>query len=435
MTQKTVLTSGQKAAAEAFFAFLMGSDRHFMISGGPGNGKTFLMGHISKSVMTDYENACRLTGIKTEYDTLAFTATTNKAAEVLEHSLGAEVQTIHSFLSLKVKENFKTGKTTLEKTNTWKTRSRMILFIDEYSMIDSALLALIEESLIVSKIVFVGDRAQMAPVNEKISPVDALIKPENFASLDQPVRNAGSPALINLCTQLRDTVETGQFHPIQVVPGSIEHLDGQEMMQKLDDYFATNDPSARILCFTNTRVEHYNAYIREIRGLPDFIIPGDNVVTANTYSRGNSILNVERELEVLSIGNELIDCGYGDLFADGVPVQIRHAEVKLDRGNPFTVSIPENKERWLLAIKSMAAKKHWGEYFDLKNLCADLRFKSACTVYKSQGSTYDSVFMDIGNIGTSYDADQVARMLFVGASRAKSKVFLFGDLPHKYIGE
>jgi len=43
--------------------------------------------------------------------------------------------------------------------------------------------------------------------------------------------------------------------------------------------------------------------------------------------------------------------------------------------------------------------------------------------------------MDIGNIGTSYDAAQVARMLLVGASRATTKVYLYGRLPAMYHGK
>lgn len=433
---KPVLTTDQAAAAESFLHFLTRKDTMFCLSGGPGTGKTFVMQHISKTVMNDYENICQLVGVDPEYTEMVFTATTNKAADVLEQSLGAPVQTIHSYLSLKVTENYKTGKTTLMKTTAWKVRRKMIVFIDEYSMIDSALLEIIKESFEDSKLVFIGDHSQMAPVNEKTSPVFDQIEPENFVFLQQPVRNANSPALINLCKQLRETVETGVFQPMLDAPGSIEHLGNDAMMQKLDEHFVQNSgDDARILCYTNSRVEHFNSYIREIRNLPEHMIVGDKMVTANTYTRGSSTLNVEREVEIQKIDNELHDVGYGELFQDQEPIRYRTAWLKMQYGgNPFSVNVPENKERWLLGIKEMSRRKNWSDYFELKNLCCDLRFKTACTVYKSQGSTYDTVFMDIGNIGTSYDAEQVARMLFVGASRAKNKVYLFGNLPRSYIG-
>lgn len=434
MTSKFVLTKGQQAAADAFFHFLMGTDQMFVLSGGPGTGKTFVMQHISKTVMHEYESACKLIGVDPEFTTLAFTATTNKAAEVLEHALSAPVQTIHSYMALKVTENFKTGATTLTKTAGWKIRTKMILFVDEYSMIDTALLNLIKESFVGCKLVFIGDHSQMAPVTEKCSPVFAEVDPSNFVFLTEPVRNADSPALVDLCLQLRDMVETGAFTQIEHVTGAVEYLNDEQMMAKLDEKFVQADSNTRILCYTNTRVEHFNAYIREIRGLPDYMIPGDRMVTANNYSRGKFTLNVEREVEIVSVDPTLHNAGYGELFADGELIRYFEATVKLSFGEDFVVQVPENKERWSMAIKEMAARKNWSDYFDLKNLCCDLRFKTACTVYKSQGSTYDEVFMDLGNIGTSWDAEQVARMLFVGASRARNKVYLFGSLPSRYTG-
>ena len=91
-------------------------------------------------------------------------------------------------------------------------------------------------------------------------------------------------------------------------------------------------------------------------------------------------------------------------------------------------------ERVNFAKKVLSKQKEWADYYELRDTYADLREKSACTVYKSQGSTYDFVFVDLDNIGTSFDAGQVARMLFVAISRARSKVYLYGSLPQRYQG-
>ena len=45
------------------------------------------------------------------------------------------------------------------------------------------------------------------------------------------MRNNGQPALMNLCNQLRETVRTQQFNPIQLVPNVIDHVEADEMMQ------------------------------------------------------------------------------------------------------------------------------------------------------------------------------------------------------------
>lgn len=52
----------------------------------------------------------------------------------------------------------------------------------------------------------------------------------------------------------------------------------------------------------------------------------------------------------------------------------------------------------------------------------------ASTVNKSQGSTYDTVYIDLNDIGKCRDKDQVRRMLYVAVSRARHKVVFTGDI-------
>lgn len=441
LTIAPVLTEDQQEAADKFFAFLMGPDKTFTLSGGAGVGKTFLTTHLCNAVMKQYELACALVDAKPEYDDIAFTATTNKAAEVLENSLGKPVQTIHSYLALRVKDDWATGRSTLIKTNSYKVRRRLIVFIDEASMVDTPLYQLILESFVDSKIVFIGDKAQMAPVGEPLSPVFQNVNPDNFVHLSKPVRNANSPALMALCAQLRETVETGVFRPIKLVPGSIEHLDDDQMQDKLTEVFKDPDPSSRILCYTNTRVEAFNDFIRtDVRGLPEDFQENDKLVVAQNFTghspgstnkRSNQItLNVEREVVMASVGDVYETDAYGPT------IQYRQCIVRTNNDlSSVVVRIPLRKQQVLDLGKKASAAKDWSVYFGLKEFFTDLRDKAACTVYKSQGSTYESVFVDLGNIGTSFDAVQVARMLFVAVSRATTKVYLYGDLPPAYIGK
>lgn len=419
---------GQQKAADDFFSFLMSRAKTFGISGPPGVGKTFLMGYVSNLVMQLYQDACKLYGIPVEYDEVVFTATTNKAAEVLEKTLGRPVKTIQFYLGLKVKENWKTGKTTLEKTNRWKIHRRQIVFIDEASMIDTSLYNVIMESFEDSKIVFVGDHAQMAPVGESLSEVYVQMDPANLAILDEPVRNAGSPALMDLCNQLRETVETGVFYPIPSVPGTIDYLDDNETAAALLAHFSQPDPSARILCHTNARVKQFNEYVRkDVRMQPDHFEPGDIAVVAQPFARGKTFLSVERELTVSKVGPIQEDSSYDDLLDK--PFQYR----LIDFDGYSDIPVPVDPDIFSGLTRYFAQKKNWAIYFELKGRYADLRDKAACTIYKSQGSTYDTVFVDIGNIGTAFDPEQVARMLFVAISRARSRVCLYGQLPGKYI--
>jgi hypothetical protein len=430
------LNPDQQAASESFFKFLLSDDKYFVLSGGAGVGKTYTISHIEKTVMEDYATDCQLMGIPQDYNEVIFTATTNKAAEVLEKSLGKQVFTIHSLLGLKVKENFKSGKTEITATNRTKNIANTIIFIDESSMIDSTLFKFIKDCCKGSKVVFVGDHAQMAPVNEEISPIYLNVDPHNFVFLDKPVRNANSPALVDLCSQLRETVETGIFQPMQPVPGVVEYLDDQQMLDKLSEHFLEPTDTARILCYTNSRVNFFNKGIRNIRNRPDKFQVGDNLVVASAYTSGKNYISVERQVEVLSISTEPITLGYeGATSKFAGPLSYYQIEVREKTlGDIFVAKVPTNPDHFAAVLKTLSGKKDWSQYFALKNSHIDLRDKDACTVYKSQGSTYDTVFIDIGNIGTSFDPKQVARMIFVGVSRATTKVYFYGNLPGKYIG-
>lgn len=432
------LTIDQQKASDAFFNFLMSDDAFFVISGSAGTGKTFLMSYLCNVVMDNYSDACKMLGITPCYNSVTFTATTHKAAEVLEQSLKVPVRTVHSFLHLKVSQNYSTGKTLLTKRRDWKPRTNEILFIDECSMINADLMNIILETMQNSKVVFVGDHAQMAPVNESISQIYTLVDASNFAVLEEPVRNAETPALVDLCDQLRETVETGVFHPIKPVPGVIEYLTDNEMQQELQQHFHQLDPSCRILCYTNDRVQQFNQHIREnVRKQTTDYHVGDVLVVASTIiTEGGKSLHTEREVIIQQTAKKanpdtiLLDKDHElDIYYQEAVVRELHGTE-----NIHVVRIPNDMNVVNQALKHFAKKKAWGYYFTLKDKYVDLRDKAACTVYKAQGSTYDTVFVDIGNIGTSHDAEQVARMLFVAVSRARHKVYLYGRLPSRYIG-
>jgi hypothetical protein len=433
-TPPPTLNQGQQETADAYFSFLMSPDRYFAISGPAGVGKTFMMNYLSDAGLQTYEDACKLVGIQPEYREVHFTATTNKAAEVLEQSIGKRVQTIHSFLGLKVQENYSNGTTSVTRTGNCRVRRHMVVFIDECSMLDTRMMQEIEELFENAKIVFVGDDKQMAPVGEDTSPAFAAVAPENFAVLTEPVRNSGQPALMALCQQLRETVETGIFKPILGVPGVIDYLDDSNMPHELAANFTALNPSARVLNYTNERATQYNDFIRgEVRGLPYDVCVGDTYVVAQAYQNGTRSYSVERELTVEGVSEVLEDFAWSNLTG-GKPILYRRVNFgdAIDPDDIPDVRVALDRGLVNHAIKALARTKNWSAYFELKAIYLDVRDKASCTVYKSQGSTYDTAFIDLGNLGTCFDAQQVARMLYVAVSRARSRICFYGRLPSRY---
>jgi hypothetical protein len=238
---------------------------------------------------------------------------------------------------------------------------------------------------------------------------------------------------MDLCTQLRETVETGVFTPIKEIPGHIEYLDKRQMQNKIDTTFLPENADARILCYTNKRVQGYNEHIRQLRGKSSILEPGDHMVVAQSYADRGITLSVEREVFVQSVDPQLLTYSFSVQDAHEPDLEYYQANVQAV-GAPYSLQVNIAKDPLYLdsLLKRMAKQKLWQEYYITKGTFVDLRGKEACTVYKSQGSTYHTVFMDIGNIGTSFNPKQVARMLFVGASRATTKLYLFGKLPGKY---
>lgn len=427
------LNQGQRSAVEAVFQFLFSNDKEFMISGPAGTGKTHLMKFIMDHTLIEYQRACQLMGLRYVDYEIALTATTNKAAEVLAVTTGFPTGTIHSFLGLKVNDNYETGKSQIQKTKAWTVHQKKLIFIDEASMIDSELHRYILQGTDKTcKVIYLGDHCQMAPVFETISPV--YKNPKRFVKLNQPMRNANQPALMALCSQLRQTVETLQFQPIQEVPGVIDYLDNNQAFDFVKQTFAQEDPPARILAFSNARVLEYNQYIRDLRGYPETFTVGEVLVNNNAFTMYQAdtatILSVEREVKIEHV-DPILDTRRADSSDPDSTFETYSVVFSWGKGSAYRADLPVDINRVRYLMNFYAKQKRWDRFYWLKNTFPDFRQKDAATVYKAQGSTYETVFLDLTNIGTCKHNDQLARMLYVGASRATTRLVLYGELPKR----
>lgn len=421
-----ILNTGQQAAADGFFQFLFESHKEIVISGPGGVGKTFLMGYLIDEIMPQYHNTCKLMGIMPEYESVVMTATTNKAAEVLSLSTGRPTETIHAFLNLKVQDDFTTGKSKLTKTGAWKVHHKLIVFIDESSMIDGDLLEMIREGTCNCKVVFVGDHCQLSPITEPISPIYKQRLP--FFELTEPMRT-GNLALQAINSQLRQTVETGVFQPIRLVPGVIDHLDDEAMQAEIDRTFRSVSNDSRILAYTNRRVVAYNDYIREIRQFTDTYTVGERLINNGSVQITKTIrLRVEEEIVINEVASQTDHVA----IEDGVFLEVRLCHFTSNTGIYQNVKLPEDKAHYTALINHYKRAKNWNRYFYLKNNFPDLRPRDAATMHKAQGSSHDTVLIDLGDLSTCHNPNQAARLLYVGLSRARKRVVLYGQLAEKY---
>ncbi|MCA1800135.1 MAG: AAA family ATPase [Actinobacteria bacterium] len=418
------LNKDQQAVFMEVIKFINGPDQFMNVSGGAGTGKTYLISQIADGILKYQHN-------KTMH-TVAITATTNKAAAVISDAMphrAGEIGTIYSFMNLRVSENFNTGNVKIVPTPNWFVHAGTFIIVDECSMVNQDLFKYIMKGISSScKVLFVGDKNQLAPVKENISPI--YNQGMHTAYLNTSVRNAGQQALMDLCEEAKQTVLTGKFTPIKEVPGVVDFVDGTTLRGILEREFLTEDPSKRIISYTNKRVIEYNSFIRELRSYTEPYEVGE-ILSNNSSAElvGKTRLYTDQVVRVLRITDDFMDTD----IVKGEPIRMINLDVAdVSTGVTYPVTVFADHNDRSLVLKFYSGNKKWDRFFKIKNAYPDLRSVSASTTHKAQGSTYDSVIVDLADIGKSTNKEQTARLQYVALSRPRNRLYIRGKLPERY---
>lgn len=442
------LTNDQKKAYQDFITFLLDDNQsNLIIQGSAGTGKSFLLKYLITKGMENYVATCKALNQEQKYHHFAITATTNKAVEALtdqhiyNNNKETTVTTTASFLGLRVGYDPKLHKQHLIP-NDFKNKGcieHVIIFIDECSMINAELFQYIQEKCKNCKIVYIGDKYQLPPVKEKISPIYTCNYPE--ITLTEPVRNAGNQALVDLCTQLKNTCETGEWNDIKAVPGSIEVIkDSSQWQSIIDNEFRTPDADKKILAYSNGLVTSYVEYIMQLRGENEYLASGSWYTSNNFYklshSYGISSLPVDSPVMIKEVKDDVPEYiyAYYRLNKDDEDDKNLLREIKVyspllqATWSAFTFARPELFQKYMKLLYKSNPKR----YYEVSQNTLDLRKAESSTVHKSQGSTLDTVYIDLDDISKCTQKDLTAKLLYVAVSRAKSKVVFYGDLAKRY---
>ena len=406
------LTANQENALQLFSNFLFDPAQKVMvIEGYSGTGKSTLLKAILEK-LADLQNAMKLVDEAYEPLTPSLTATTNKAASALWEILQTRVVTIHSFMGLRVGKDLRTGKTTLNET-TKDYPSNTIVFIDEASYIDTELLDLIHDRLGHLKVVFLGDPAQLTAVNCNRAPVFSVGYPT--ARLTQVMRQRGAGHIAKLSEQFRSTVENGRWLPFKPDGREVKHLEYSDFVAEIKtDYAKGNEVSdLRVLTWTNSAAIFYNNMINELRsGVVEFKA-GDYAVNNHFVITKSSKLSTDQLVCIANIGQT---SEYG---VPGYCVELM--------GYNEDFFVPSCRKKWKDAIASAKALNADWATLQRMEQWLDLRPPYSSTINKAQGSTYRKVFIDLGDLSRCNNGNQLARLLYVGVSRASEQVILTGD--------
>lgn len=408
------LTNDQQAAKDAIMSFLDDPVEHtFVLSGYAGCGKSTLVKDILDT-LEKREELQMLLDPNFKITEIFLTATSNKAAENLSSITGWIVPTIHSLLGLRVERDYMTGQTKLKGIN--KYIHDAFIIIDEASFIDSHLLRLIYKHTANCKLLFIGDPAQLAPVKSSTTPV--FTSGFNEVSLTTVVRQADQSPITQLATQLRNTVNTGEWTSFKPDDKHVLHVGRDQFDELVKQEFTRKDwhyMDSKILAWTNKRVMDYNKAISElVKGYSTFQ-KGDYAICNSYIQRNGNKIKTDQVVQISYIAGPYI-CDAG---VSGYDVVIKN------HGNFFLCADFNDR---VATLKQLGKAKQWHLYSTYEQSWIDLRPAYAQTVDKSQGSTYQRVFIDLDDIRKCNNGNQMARMLYVAVSRAKEQVIFTGDL-------
>ena len=185
------LTIAQFQALERLKSFVKSERNFFRLSGYAGSGKSFLICHLMEWL------------INSEYAFVA-AAPTNKAAKNLKQvaastGITIDVKTVAQLLGQQPEINEETGIEEFTANNDAQFDDYEVIIIDEFSMINRSNFDAIVDAVamtIDTKVIFVGDSAQLPPVKES-SPIVATSEYiDSTATLEEIVRYEGEIAVV-----------------------------------------------------------------------------------------------------------------------------------------------------------------------------------------------------------------------------------------------
>ena len=462
------LNPDQRAAFDKLCDFLTSPDDSiYVIKGWAGTGKTYCVSLFVKYVL-------EIVYPTKNWYKIAVTGPTNKSVRVIKKTSGIRnprvtFQTTHKLLGLKEKITMD-GKQEFTNDGGFKPsiNSTKLLIIDEVSMLNDDLFEKILEYRGKTKIICMGDPAQIPPVGRpdcipfreelaetyKIKTVELrtiMRQKEGNAIIDSSVAirsNIGSSnPQVEPITRLNEKGEGIEFlnlNSSETRMGFSERLKGYFKT----DRFAKDSEYAKVIAWRNKTVDTMNGIIRNViygeEAQTSKILLGEKLIANNpVIQEGYVVLNTNEEFTVTAFevrtdnlrfmisknpDDEPVEIPLKYYDTDVVYLNDNDEEMKVEIEILHEDSEGEFKKfaniLRLRAIEKRGADKSWLHYYNFLRRYADVSFAYATTAHKSQGSTYNTVFVLEDDINLNLDIIEKNRILYTSYTRASRKVYV-----------
>lgn len=410
MTQtKITLTPEQEQAKDRLLAFINSDDKAIILQGHAGTGKTTIIKEVERQRKA-YEMLMQSIKPTTEYKWV-YTAMTHKAREALEGALGHEASTLHKYLGLRPARAY--GEVIQYKS--LPEEKNILLVIDECSYLDYVLLSYLNlylDSNTACKIILLGDKNQLPPVGLNHCP--AYHSGIEEIVLTQSVRQKDSPLIDDAASMFRNMVMGSSLQPIFADTNQVILLSKKGWDKQMVTSFEENR-NTKVIRHSNHQVNQTNTKLfKHFNGRHEYK-EGD-VVICNSYHQG---IYSDTTMMIKSV-TPTIECD----------LAIYKITVLAEDGAYRQLFIPQKRSELNKKLAELEAEGEGTAAVFLKHKLADIRPMYACTVHKSQGSTYDEVFINLSDFKRMYASNpkMTARLLYVAFSRAKHRVYLTGDI-------
>jgi exodeoxyribonuclease-5 len=462
------LNPDQRAAFDKLCDFLTSPDDSvYVIKGWAGTGKTYCVSLFVKYVL-------EIVYPTKNWYKIAVTGPTNKSVRVIKKTSGIRnqrvtFQTIHKLLGLKERITME-GKQEFTNDGDFKPsiNSTKLLIIDEVSMLNDDLFEKILEYRGKTKIICMGDPAQIPPVGRPdcIPFRDELAETYKIKTVELRtiMRQKEGNAIIDSSVAIRSNIgsDRSQVDPTTKVNEKGEGIEflnlnspetRRNFSERLKEYFKTDkfakdSEYAKIIAWRNKTVSTMNDLIRNViygeEAKTSKILLGEKLIANNpVIQEGYVVLNTNEEFTVTEYEVKMDNLRFMiSKNPDDEPVEINlkfydtTVSYLNDNDEEIKVGIEilhEDGEAEfnkfanvlkLRAIEKRGADKSWLHYYNFLRRYADVSYAYSITAHKSQGSTYNTTFVLEDDIDMNLDIVERNRIKYTAYTRASKKVYV-----------
>lgn len=432
------LTKDQHNALQKLEDFMKGEDHIFILQGYAGSGKTTLL-----KGFVEY-----LQSLQKKYQLMA---PTGRAAKVMNQKTGFESTTIHKGIySFEELQEIKQSENENDVSFLYQYKIRnnpevhdSVLIVDEASMVSDILsqgeffrfgsghllrdlitYGRIQDSTTASKIIFIGDPAQLPPIGMNFSPaLDPTYLEESYnlkvsqVEIKEVKRQDANNGILHSATKMRQCLTSGYFNDFNLKENK-QDIHNPAYQDFLETYKAQQNPKI-IICYKNKTALDLNGAIRRDKFGDDLPIQASDtvIIGGNNYRLG--IMN--GEFAIVSEASPSIETREVNFYIKGgktqsVKLTWREISLVLPDGNnqPKTIRglILEN---YLYGDNYLKPEEQQALYVDFKNRhpnlkkgseefkealindkyfnCIMLKFGYAVTCHKAQGGEWENAFV------------------------------------------